>query len=293
MTSVGAHLRALRERRGASLGEIARTTRVATRYLEALEADAFDALPSSVFTRGFIRAYCQALDEPPEEALASYDAREGRPPQPVTRPVPPLPRPGRGEPRTRGTVVASLVLLVVLGVALFTVSLVIQPHAGKDRAATGGSAESRPTPLPGATPAIPESGPAPAPSVDPPHSVSAPTVPPPAEPEASAPPRPAVPPTQTAAPDPQGATGPAESPQYRLVARTSEVTWIRVRTGDGRSSEENVPAGEVREWVSERPFVLTIGNAGGVTFELNGRPLPPLGGSGAVIPRLVLPAESR
>lgn len=80
---------------------------------------------------------------------------------------------------------------------------------------------------------------------------------------------------------------------YHLVARTSETTWIRVRTEDGRSSEENVPAGETREWVSDRPFVLTIGNAGGVSFELNGRALPPLGAKGTVIPRLVLPPEAR
>jgi hypothetical protein len=80
---------------------------------------------------------------------------------------------------------------------------------------------------------------------------------------------------------------------FRLVARTSEATWIRVRTEDGRSSEETVPAGEVREWVSDRPFVLTVGNAGGVSFELNGRALPPLGGKGTVIPRLVLPPEAR
>src|SRR3989442_5676547 len=80
---------------------------------------------------------------------------------------------------------------------------------------------------------------------------------------------------------------------YRLVARTSELTWVRVRTEDGRMSEENIPAGEIREWVSNRPFVLSIGNAGGVTLELNGRRLPPLGPSGAVIARLVVPTEGQ
>src|ERR687883_4664 len=76
MSSVGTYLRELRQRRGVSLEEIARTTRVAQRYLESIEADAFDALPSPVFTRGFIRAYCQALSEPPDEALAAYEQRE-------------------------------------------------------------------------------------------------------------------------------------------------------------------------------------------------------------------------
>jgi cytoskeleton protein RodZ len=83
------------------------------------------------------------------------------------------------------------------------------------------------------------------------------------------------------------------SSPYRLIARTTESTWIRVRMGDGRSSDETVPPGEVREWVSDRPFTLTVGNAGGVSLELNGRALPPLGPRGAVIPRLVLPPESR
>jgi hypothetical protein len=76
---------------------------------------------------------------------------------------------------------------------------------------------------------------------------------------------------------------------YRLVARVSETTWLRVRTADGRGTEETVPAGEVREWVSNRPFTLTVGNAGGVSLELNGRKLPSLGGRGVVITRLVLP----
>lgn len=76
---------------------------------------------------------------------------------------------------------------------------------------------------------------------------------------------------------------------YRLVARVNEPTWIRVRMEDGRSTEETIPAGEIREWVSNGPFVLTVGNAGGIALELNGRALPPLGPRGAVIPRLVIP----
>jgi hypothetical protein len=91
-------------------------------------------------------------------------------------------------------------------------------------------------------------------------------------------------------PNVQAATGGVASP-YRLVARVSEPTWIRVRTEDGRSTEETIPAGQVREWVSNRPFVLTLGNAGGVTLELNGRTLPPLGPSGAVVSRIVLPPQ--
>ena len=91
-------------------------------------------------------------------------------------------------------------------------------------------------------------------------------------------------------PQVQSATTGVSTP-YRLVARVSEPTWIRVRTEDGRTSEETVPAGAVREWVSNRPFIITIGNAGGVSFELNGRSLPSFGPSGTVISGLMLPPE--
>ncbi|MBI4269868.1 MAG: helix-turn-helix domain-containing protein [Candidatus Rokubacteria bacterium] len=107
---------------------------------------------------------------------------------------------------------------------------------------------------------------------------------------------PAVEPRPAATPVPPASTPPeirSVAPPYRLMARTTEATWLRVRTGDGRSSEETVPPGEVREWVSDRPFVLTIGNAGGVTFELNGRALPHFGKSGEVIARLVLPPDTQ
>src|SRR5262249_20290293 len=159
MSSVGTYLRDLRQRKGVSLEEIARTTRVAQRYLESLEADAFDALPSPVFTRGFIRAYCQALSELPNEALAAYEIREitatlspatgARPGVPTARPIVPAgrPRPTASsrtaavsrttdtEPRGRGAVLVSFVLLVVLGVALFAVALVIHPRDRAERVA--------------------------------------------------------------------------------------------------------------------------------------------------------------
>src|SRR2546427_748521 len=114
MPSVGSYLRGLRQRRGVSLDEISRSTRIPQRYLEALEGDDFAPLPAPPFTRGFIRAYCQALHESPDEALACYDAdRAGRvgphlapPPPPRAAggdaPTPPAPRharPRRGDGR--------------------------------------------------------------------------------------------------------------------------------------------------------------------------------------------------
>jgi len=283
MSSVGSHLRGLRERRGVSLDEIARSTRVLHPHLEALEADNFVALPAPAFTRGFIRAYCQALGERPDESLALYEA--GRPervgpraahgsnvalPESQAQAEPGAPQ----ENRPRGVVLVSFVLLVVLGAALFAVTLALQP-AGERRV-------EPPTPPPTVEAPAPE---APTSSVTNEAPPPVPSSVRPSMPKESG----ATPALSAAAP---GGTTDVAS-MYRLVARTSEVTWMRVTMEDGRMSEENIPAGEVREWVSNRPFVLSIGNAGGVTLELNGQRLPPLGRSGAVIARLVLPSEGQ
>jgi hypothetical protein len=66
---------------------------------------------------------------------------------------------------------------------------------------------------------------------------------------------------------------------------------MSVKTKDGRSTEETIPAGETREWASNAPFVITIGNAGGVSLELNGRSLPALGTRGAAVFRIQIPPE--
>ena len=55
--TLGAYLRSLREAKGSSLEDMARSTRVGIRHLEALEEERLADLPSPVFVRGFIRAY--------------------------------------------------------------------------------------------------------------------------------------------------------------------------------------------------------------------------------------------
>jgi cytoskeleton protein RodZ len=291
MSAVGSYLRNLREQQGVSLEELARATRVLYRHLQALEADDLEALPAPVFTKGFIRAYCQVLGVAPDEALALYDPRprEGRPaaqaPVPSPTPAPRVQAAAAELPRTprgHGAVLVSFALLVVLGVALFAFTVAFK--SGQE------AGVGQRSPVASAPPPSTEASPEPSPVVEPP----APSPPPPAKPSVSTPPggapSMATPAVAASAPAvPQAAASPASS--YRLVARTTETTWMRVRTEDGRTIEETIPANEVREWVSNYPFVLSIGNAGGVTLELNGRPIPRLGASGAVITRLVLPSE--
>lgn len=255
LPSVGSYLRDLREARGVSLEELARVTRVGTGYLRALEADDHARLPAAVFTRGFIRAYCQVLGASPDEALAAYRAAapDGESPEPVTVPA------GRRRARAgrRGPVVVSAALVVVLGVGLALVSGMLR-RGGEGRVAGPGA------PAPAAAPVAPPPGPV----------ATAPAPPP-------------------AAPAPAPVAAPAPAPAYRLVARASEATWVRVRREDGPMVEETIQAGETREWRSGAPIVLTVGNAGGIALELNGEALPPLGTRGTVVRDVVLPAPAR
>jgi cytoskeleton protein RodZ len=103
-----------------------------------------------------------------------------------------------------------------------------------------------------------------------------------------------APPTAPAVSMPRSAVAPAITearvPEtQRLVVKAVERTWIRVQIDDARVVEELLTAGAQREWTSDRRFVVSIGNAGGIEIQLNGRPLPSLGARGAVIHRLSLP----
>jgi len=77
------------------------------------------------------------------------------------------------------------------------------------------------------------------------------------------------------------------------VARASDSTWIRVRMEGGRTTEETMSAGDVREWISNRPFELQIANAGGLSLELNGQALPALGARGSGVMRIVVPMDAQ
>lgn len=64
--SIGEQLRAARESRRLSLEDAFKATRIRVPYLQALENDNLDALPSKVHARGFLRLYASYLEITPE-----------------------------------------------------------------------------------------------------------------------------------------------------------------------------------------------------------------------------------
>ena len=268
-TSLGGHLRALREARGGSLEDMARSTRVGIRHLEALEEERLADLPSPVFVRGFIRAYCGFLRESPEAALAFYEALAGERAALQAASAPPRPR----TTWAPSSVLVGLALLVILAIALIVVNLTVKRTGGTSVAAPAMDVSAAtPIPPPAAAPVAvhaetPRAAPAPARAAAPPVSTPA-----------------AMP-----APTPAPAVARSAAGPQRLVIRAVDATWIRVQPDEGRATEELLPAGASREWSAERRFLVTIGNAGGVEVALNGKVLPPLGPKGTVIQRLELP----
>jgi len=285
MGSLGSYLRELRTAKGMSLEEVSRATRVGRTHLEALEAEELSALPAPVFVKGFIRAYCEFLQANPAEALGRYQALIGERPSGTAPSAPEPLTAGLG----RGPVFVSVILLVVLAAALFLLNSGLRsegpraprPQAGSPAALPPATPASEPAPVqpPPAAPAAPAAPSAKVEPTGPPPS----SAPPAALPVAIAPPA-----ATTAAPPAPSAPAPARGPQ-RLVVKAIEPTWVRVQMDGDRSVEELLPAGASREWSAEKRFTLTVGNAAGVTLELNGRTLPPLGAPGAVIRELALP----
>jgi hypothetical protein len=73
LEAIGATLRAAREARGWTIEEVERATRIRARYLLALERGEYDALPSSLQARGFLRNYAQHLGLNSEQTLSQLD----------------------------------------------------------------------------------------------------------------------------------------------------------------------------------------------------------------------------
>src|SRR5262245_64244122 len=71
---VGAELAEARRRKGLSIEELSRRTKINVLMLLAIERDDMKALPGGLFARGFLRAYAREVDRDPEEVVRRYRA---------------------------------------------------------------------------------------------------------------------------------------------------------------------------------------------------------------------------
>ncbi len=243
MASLGQELKRERELRSISLQDIATQTKIGVNQLKALEDDRLDFLPGKFLTKAILRAYAKALGLDEEWVMNKY--HEQLQVQEQTA------RSGEWtrallsrEPRPgKKRPLLAPILLVAAALVAALACLYIFVIA----------------PLSGSKP---------------PAAVETAKTPPAAE--KPAPEFPALPPVVGAGRDPSAQT-------LRLEFEFIAPTWMHV-AADGALVFEGLRNPGSRETLEARTeVVLHTGNAGGFRLRINGRPVRPLGGSGAVL----------
>lgn len=305
MNELGHLLRETRESKEISLAQAEARTRIRQKFIVAMEAEDWAALPGGVATRGFLRNYAIYLGLDEARVLQLYQSR-AKPAPPVAMPVPssdrpvdyrPIemdlaPKPERRFP-WRWLVLAALV--VVIGVGIWTIfayqpgwinNLLAMPRSLPNPAEI---VALEPTVTPTATAEIVR--------VTATHTATPAAT---ATPTATRPPAPTPTPNEdtpgtrvetpqaTPTPATAGSATPssntfAPADRIRLRLDVAARSWLRLLV-DGKVAQETVlEPGASSEWEALQSIVLRTGNAAGVQVTVNGQPLPVLGAPGEVI----------
>lgn len=258
--SFGSWLRRQREVRDITLREIADDSKISLRYLQALEEDRFDILPAPVFVKGFLRHYARYVGLDAEDVVNYYlVARQSN--QPTEE---------KDEPRRRRTSHTGWrwgwLFVIVVGLLLGVVA-VLSYLAEQKREALP---ESQP---PAVVPQTePEGGGA--------ETTDAPAEPiatPSAEGEATPETPPSAPPAETPAEGEVAAIATTEETEaapaapLRVALQFDGECWVEVRVDGRRRLSETRVQGEALELEAQQEIRLTLGDAGAVRIEVNGR----------------------
>lgn len=71
-----------------------------------------------------------------------------------------------------------------------------------------------------------------------------------------------------------------------LEGVTKARVWMSIVADGKKSMQKLLDSNTSYRWSADSLFIVSLGNAGGIQFTLNGRPLPPLGKEGAIVRNL-------
>jgi cytoskeletal protein RodZ len=281
----GEKLRQAREAHKLTLQDIAVTTKISPRHLQALEEERFSVLPGGVFNKGFVRAYarCVGLDE--EKSVAEYMAAAHPAPVEVNMDTV-ASQIATASPRRRaaafGPVTIVGVVAVLVGLVLGGLWLREQRRESSEQREQSAQiiAQSQPAaaPVAAAAPATESS------------SAAQPTTPPTAtSPTDAAANQPgaalASTPQHPASVAEAQANSPAEGPApVEISIAATERAWISVRS-DGKQVETitldpDSPELRLRTYKAQERLLLVVGNPAGLNVTYNGKPAGVLGEEG-------------
>jgi len=274
-------LKAAREARGMSAHQLAVELHISDAMVLALEKGDYAVLGQPVFVRGHLRNYARALGLPEADVLANYESTQQKPTTPTLVTV--VPHTGRMDARTRewstraGTA-AVILVLVVLAIAWFMrrPETQVTDAVSSVPAATTVVPAAATVPMNALTDLADNNTPAQKPVPKPAASVPVPTASTPKTDSALAahPPKPA-PAVSRAAPQAQQVTvGPGDSRDLTHVKFTlGAASWVEVYDDAGkRLYYDLAAAGSSLELSGAGPLQVFLGNAPGVSIELEGTP---------------------
>jgi len=253
MTSVGETLRRQRVNRHLELDQISKDLKISCRMLAAIEDERFDRLPGGVFSRSFVRQYARYLGVDETEIARQLEemlepmAPEAVPVAPAVTQTPapapiPISRMDNWQSIGRRDRAIWRSPLFALGLVVIAMLGCAGIYAWWQRA---------PHPI-----SVHAFAPVPAPS-------------------------PAPSPTHTAAVQAVSAV-PASAAPVRVEMTAEEPAWVEIKSDGHVEYAGTLQANQTRTVDANTMVVLILGNAGGVTISLNGKPIGTVGGKGQV-----------
>lgn len=284
MENLGEFLRQEREQKKVPIEEMAIRTRIAIRFIKAIEENQFDQLPNQVSAKGFLRSYARCLGLDEETVLKGFSDAvqpvEAPPPAEVKEDIPSyiqMKRPDRLPFPLWAALAVGAVIILLLALTFFM---------PKKQEATVAPPPAEVAPPPPVEPVPSE--PAPGSDVPPAGSGGAPAPSTPA-PATSAPPastsKLSASNARSSAPVAPPPALPLETQGKSMVllVEATEASWIQVNIDGAETKEALLQPNQKVKWEAKQKFILTVGNAGGVRVNLDGRDLGPFGPSGKVV----------
>lgn len=256
LESFAAELKKTRIEKQVSLMDISASTRINLKFLEALEEGKFAMLPQT-YVRAFIREFADAVGLDPVATLKKYDAIQPRQhperekekeKEKESHPAPASRPSAPSAPEVSLKPVLAFARQNALFVGFVLVAAVFVVYLFRQTSDANPPSTIAETPFDNV---VRENTAAQPPEEQP---VSLPAV-----------------------------TQPAAVDSLSLVMATTDSVWMTITLDDTRTMEYLFPAGRRGNWTAKESFTITMGNAGGATFVLNGKDLGSLGRPGAVI----------
>ncbi len=267
MENIGAKLKKKRLEKGFTLEDVQKKTRIHLNILKAIEEDSIINL-SPIYIKGFLKIYCKLLGVNPDDYVSGIKAKEvvkatePKPAEALVKPNPFIPLVIRFI-QNRIKSILFIIVICVVSIVLFNlgkqVVLKIKSLPKKQRVEK----------------ALPKKARLPPPVSAPKHETK-------------------VNPVKVQKPQTQEATAvkPARlettATLIKLGIRAKDDCWMQVKTDGKVIFQNNLKKGRFENWQAKEKIELSLGNAGVVELEVNGKFIPSIGRRGQSIKNILI-----